>query len=92
MLITTSISFVPSGYNTIRWISDHESFTREAYTWFIWSVTVFMLKCLMHSLLFSLALSSIRVRIYTMFGRNSLNPRNIHVEQETHRSVDVTNL
>ena len=92
MLITTSVSFVPSAYNTILWIIDHESVTRESYTLFIWSITVFLLKCLMHCLLFSLALSSIRVRIYTMFGRNSIQPENSHIEKETHRSVDVTNL
>ena len=91
MLFMLSLSFVPTGYVTILWLYDNELVTRDMYTLLIWSVTVFLLKCLIHALLFSCALSSIRKRIFTMLKMNSVSPESIAVDNKTRRVVVETN-
>ena len=90
MLFMLTISFVPFGYITILWMYDNKLITREIYTLLIWSSTIFLLKCLIHALLFSCALSSIRIRIFTMLKMSSVSPESTAVDNKTRRVVAET--
>ena len=89
MLFMLLLCFIPAGYVTILWLYDNELITREINTLLIWSVTVFMLKCLIHALLFSCAFS-IRIRIFNMLKMNYVSPGRIAVDNKTRRVVVET--
>ena len=92
MLFMLSLAFIPAGYVTILWIYDNELVTTEIYTLMIWSSTIFLLKCLIHALLFSCGLSSIRKRIFTMLKMSSVSAESTALDNETNRGAEETNL